>query len=146
MKRVTLLVLLAVSAFSSNAYAQDSSVRLGLSSASYNSWTPDNFNTSVAFGTEGSFFYVGTRLDFNRESAYWNVFQLEIGPRFLRAGSGIILGNPNERSDQLRVNFGATFKPWKGFYINSRWAPVSLNNRPNNNNFLDASLGWQFNF
>lgn len=130
------------------AYAAgDSSIRLGTSSVSYDNTALDHARVSVALGTEGSWYYVGTRADFNKNSRYWNVAQLEVGPHFLRAGPGLVLGDPNDtKSRQWRVNLGATFKPWRGLYLNSRWAPVSLNDRPNSKNWLDASVGWQFNF
>lgn len=147
MKKTLLFVLLTVLAISSSAYAQGSSVRLGTSSVSYDKTAFDHARASVALGTEGRWYYVGTRADFDRDSVYWNVAQLEVGPRFLRAGPGVVLGDPNDtKSNQWRVNLSATFKPWKGLYVNSRWAPVSLNNRPNSKNWLDASAGWQFNF
>lgn len=144
MKKISLFIFLLAFITVPYVYAQES-VRLGASSVSYNSRALDHVRTSVAFGTEGSWYYAGTRLDFDRNSAYWNIAHLELGPRFLRAGPGLVFGNPNKRSDELRINFSATFKPWKGLYFNSRWAPISLSNRPNSKNFLDAGAGWQFN-
>lgn len=143
MKRIMLLAVVGIFAMNSSVYAQ-SVARLGMSSVRYNSKVLDKTHESVWLGTEGSWYYAGTRLDFDRHSMYWNIAQLEFGPKFLRAGPGIVMGNPDKRSNQLRVNFSATFNPWRGLYLNARWAPVSLNNRPNHKNFFDASIGWQF--
>ena len=146
MKRILLFTFLAVFAFGSSVYAQGPSVRLGTSSASYNGSALNNTHGTLVLGTEGALYYVGTRLDFNRDSGYWTVAQLEFGPSFLRAGPGLILGEPNHRNTNLKVDLSVTFKLWRGLYLNSRWAPVSLNNRPNSKNFLDVGVGWQFKF
>lgn len=148
-KMLFFFLLIAVVSIPRTAYAQNSVVRLGVSSASYNNSNMfDNSRVSIALGTEGSFYYIGVRADFDSDwgSAYANLAQLELGPKFLRAGPGLMFGGPNGNNTQLRLNCGMTFNPWRGFYLNSRWAPVSLNSRPNSKNFLDASVGWQFKF
>lgn len=149
MKRIALFAFLTVFAISSSIYAQDNSVRLGVSSVSYDNLARarDNINASFALGAQSYWCYLGTRVDFNRDSGYWSPIQLEVGPSFLRAGPGLVLDEQKKNGKRsLRVSLSATFNPWKGFYLNSRWAPVSLTNRPNSKNFLDAGLGWQFNF
>lgn len=134
------------------------SVRLGMSTASYDfgPLNEPNINFAIIFDPL-ELISSGVRFDFSGESFYFTMFQVEIGPKFLKAGTGIIMGNIDRGIDKkvgdgmdLMIPLTVTAKPINWIYLQARWAPLLSLSRStfsqNRKNFSDISAGLQFNF
>lgn len=133
------------------------SFRLGVSWASYDfrSLNEPNISLAVLFD-QSERVSTGMRVDFSGESFYWTLLQVEVGPKFLKTGVGLTLGNFTKGVDgkagdgipDFMIPISVALKPVNWAYIQARWSPLLSHSTysQGKKNFSDISAGWQYNF